>query len=285
MLKVLGAKKEMGASQRLVTRHSLRETRKRIRILLAEDNLINREVAVRMLTKRGHTVTIAENGKEAVKIFESQAFDMILMDVQMPEMDGFEATAVIRHKEKEKGTHIPIVAMTAHAMKGDRERCINAGMDEYISKPIAIDELIKVTEGLESVPRKGRSRQDMPDVFDRAAALKRVDNDEFLLLDLAKMFCAEIPKRLAAMSDSLKRNDAEGLRRGAHSMKGSVSTFAASRATEAAARLEDLARSQDLPGTISAYESLADQVDVLRKQLEDFMKEDKRIPESTGVQS
>ena len=177
MLRVLGAKKDAGASRHLVTRHSLRETRKRLRILLAEDNAINREVAVRMLSKRGHKVVVAGNGKEAVEAFESQSFDMILMDVQMPEMDGFEATAVIRRKEKAKGTQIPIIAMTAHAMKGDRERCMNAGMDDYISKPIAIDELIKVTEGRLNGPHKPMGKADSSEVFDRAGA-RRVDNDE-----------------------------------------------------------------------------------------------------------
>jgi two-component system sensor histidine kinase/response regulator len=117
MAKVLGAKREQSGTPYLVTRHSLRETRKRLNILLAEDNVINREVAVRLLSKRGHSVTVAENGKLAVAKFDAGNFDLILMDVQMPEMDGFEATAAIRRKEKDRGTHIPIVAMTAHAMK------------------------------------------------------------------------------------------------------------------------------------------------------------------------
>ena len=148
ILSVLGMREKAGASTNLVTRHSLRETRKCLRMLLAEDNAINQALAVRLLSKRGHTVVVAVNGKEAVKAFETQNFDLILMDVQMPEMDGFEATAAIRQKEKSLGTHIPIIAMTAHAMKGDQERCLSAGMDEYLTKPIQIDELIKVTEGL-----------------------------------------------------------------------------------------------------------------------------------------
>jgi CheY-like chemotaxis protein len=123
-------------------------------MLLAEDNAINQVLAVRLLSKRGHTVVVAANGKEAVKAFETQSFDLILMDVQMPEMDGFEATAAIRQKEKSLGTHIPIIAMTAHAMMGDHERCLAAGMDEYLTKPIQIDELIKVTEGLTGNSRK-----------------------------------------------------------------------------------------------------------------------------------
>jgi len=120
----------------LVTKHSIRESRTRLRILLAEDNVVNQRLAVKVLNKRGYCVVVAGNGKEAVAAFEQEPFDAILMDVQMPEMDGFEATGVIREKEKETGSHIPIIAMTAHAMKGDRERCLEAGMDEYVSKPI-----------------------------------------------------------------------------------------------------------------------------------------------------
>jgi two-component system sensor histidine kinase/response regulator len=284
MMRVLGAKQAEGGNAHLVTRHSLRETRKRLRILLAEDNAINREVAVRMLTKRGHTVAVAENGKEAVAAFERQNFDLVLMDVQMPEMDGFEATAAIRRKEEGKGKRIRIVAMTAHAMKGDRERCLAAGMDDYISKPIAVDELIKVTEGLGNGARKPDTANDSsPETFDRAAALARVGNDEALLFDLAKMFSTEIPKRLSTVRDALEKNDAESLRRAAHSMKGSLSAFAANRATEAAARLEQIAQSGNLSGAVAAHEALVVQVDVLRGVLEAFAKEDKRIPEGAGA--
>jgi CheY-like chemotaxis protein len=107
-----------------------------LRILLAEDNKINQFVARRLLEKHGHTVTVAGNGYEAVSLLDREAFDLVLMDVQMPEMDGFEATAAIRVKENGTGRHIPIIAMTAHAMKGDEERCLQAGMDSYVPKPI-----------------------------------------------------------------------------------------------------------------------------------------------------
>ena len=107
-----------------------------LRVLLAEDSLVNQKLAIGLLEKHGHTVVVAANGKEAIAALTSQEFDVVLMDVEMPEMDGLEATAVIRVQEKQTGKHIPIVAMTAHAMKGDRERCLEAGMDEYVSKPI-----------------------------------------------------------------------------------------------------------------------------------------------------
>ncbi len=112
-----------------------------MRILVAEDSLVNQKLAAAFLEKLGHTVVLARNGKEAIGAWVSQEFDLVLMDVEMPEMDGFEATAVIRTQERQKGTHIPIIAMTAHAMKGDRERCVDAGMDDYIAKPIRLQQL------------------------------------------------------------------------------------------------------------------------------------------------
>jgi signal transduction histidine kinase/CheY-like chemotaxis protein len=128
----------------LVTRHSLREGRETtLRVLLAEDNAVNRTLAVRLLEKRGHTVHVAANGREALAALERQTFDLVFMDVQMPEMDGFEATAAIRQKEKGTGTRLPIIAMTAHAMKGDEARCLAAGMDGYVPKPVRVEALMQ----------------------------------------------------------------------------------------------------------------------------------------------
>jgi two-component system sensor histidine kinase/response regulator len=134
----------------LVTRYSLRENRARFRILLAEDNAVNQALAMRLLEKQGHVVTVAGDGKQVLAALEKESFDFVLMDVQMPQMDGVEATTFIREKEKSTGAHLPIIAMTAHAMKGDRERCLAAGMDGYVSKPIRLKELLDEIEALAS---------------------------------------------------------------------------------------------------------------------------------------
>ena len=130
----------------LITTHALREERNRSRVLLVEDNAVNQTLAVRLLERRGYTVSVAGDGREALIALEKGSFDVVLMDIQMPEMDGFEATAIIREKEKSSGQHIPIIAMTANALKGDQERCLQAGMDAYISKPIRTKELFATIE-------------------------------------------------------------------------------------------------------------------------------------------
>jgi len=145
---VLGSAHRPEEKSPLVTMHSLRQHRSRLKILLAEDNVVNQTLAVRVLEKRGHSVVVADTGRAAVETFEQQPFDLILMDVQMPEMNGLEATAAIRRKEESTGKHIPIIAMTANAMAGDKELCLGAGMDGYLAKPIQMKELFATIERL-----------------------------------------------------------------------------------------------------------------------------------------
>ena len=146
---VMGAKPHARANSPVVTRHSVREARKNLKILVAEDNKVNQRLVLRMLEKLGHTVELANNGREAVDMLDRSVFDVVLMDLQMPELGGLEATAVIREHEKRAGTHVPIYALTAHAMKDDRERCLAAGMDGYLSKPIQPQELCKLLDAVE----------------------------------------------------------------------------------------------------------------------------------------
>jgi CheY-like chemotaxis protein len=149
---VLGARDSDQPDQPLVTTHFVRENRIGWTILVAEDNRVNQVLAQRLLEKRGHTVVLAETGKAALEAVEKQTFDLILMDIQMPEMDGLEATAAIRQREKISGKHLPIIAMTANAMIGDKEHCLQAGMDGYVAKPLSVNDLFSTIETLLTKP-------------------------------------------------------------------------------------------------------------------------------------
>jgi len=148
LLRVLAGDPTAPEKRALVTRHSLREQAKSLSFLVAEDNAVNQRLIVRLLEKRGHSVVLAQNGREALEALEKQPFDIVLMDGQMPEMDGFEATKLIREKEKATGTHLPIIALTALAMQGDDKRCLACGMDGYVSKPLKLEELFSVIENV-----------------------------------------------------------------------------------------------------------------------------------------
>ena len=249
----------------VITRHSLREARRKLRILLAEDNLVNQNLVVRLLGKAGHNVVVAGNGKEALAALAKAgpgAFDLVLMDVQMPEMDGFEAAAAIRKKERGTGTHLPIVAMTAHAMKGDRERCLAAGMDGYLPKPVKREELIDAVErhSYESpAPEKDRLARKQPGL-DRAAVLARLDGDEEQLAELAGLFIQESPKLLSAIQQAIEQDDAQGLERAAHALKGSVGNFVIPTAVKAAQTLETMGREGNLAAADTAYAVLQEEI-------------------------
>jgi two-component system sensor histidine kinase/response regulator len=146
LLHVLARDPAKPENRALVTRHALQEPRRSLSFLVAEDNAVNQRLIARLLEKKGHSVVLAQNGREALEALEKQSFDIVLMDVQMPEMDGFEATQLIREKEKTSGAHLTIIALTAHAMKGDEERCLACGMDGYVTKPIKLEKLFSVME-------------------------------------------------------------------------------------------------------------------------------------------
>jgi PAS domain S-box-containing protein len=270
-----------------IARPSLDKSERSLHILLAEDDAVNQKMVVRMLQKRGHTVAVAKNGKEALAALEKEAFDIVLMDVQMPEMDGFEATAAIRSKEKttgapkaegvgERSEHIPIVAMTAHAMKGDRERCLEAGMDNYVSKPIKAQELFDVIESLVSASAKAETEkpaeQQADEIFDKTAALDRVDGDAELLMELVEAFFEEYPGLLSQIRESIAQGDSQTLMRAANTIKGSVGIFAAKPAFEAAFKLEMMGRNGDLAHAEEAYAALEAEIKRLKPALETFGK-------------
>jgi CheY-like chemotaxis protein/HPt (histidine-containing phosphotransfer) domain-containing protein len=239
-----------------------------LRILLAEDGLVNQQVALGLLRLRGHQVVVAGNGKEALAALESHAFDVVLMDVQMPEMDGLEATALVRQKERATGAHVPIIAMTAHAMKGDRELCLEAGMDGYISKPIQAKALYAAIEAI--LPRMSEPLPETPDageVLDWAAAMENVDGDPEFLKELAKLFFTEGAKAMLEIRAAITAGDANRLRRAAHTLRGSVACFAAKPAVEAAQRLETMGRDGNLGGAAAAWASLEGEIERLRSAL------------------
>jgi PAS domain S-box-containing protein len=220
-----------------------------LRILLAEDNAINQHLMVRLLEKRGHTVQVANNGKEALLALAREPFDLVLMDIQMPEMDGLEATMTIRNQERVQGTHLPIIAVTAHAMQGDRERCLQVGMDGYVSKPIHPEELFEVIARL--VPRGGRIIPDALEVaptraaFDQLGLLARLAGDEELLQELVVLFLDDVPQRLGQLREAMVSHDLKALAQAAHTLKGAVGNMCAPRTFKAAQRLEDLADAGD----------------------------------------
>jgi signal transduction histidine kinase/CheY-like chemotaxis protein len=238
--------KSVGKRATVITRHTLQDNRGKFQILLAEDNAVNQRLAVRLLEKRGHMVTVAGNGIEALRLLKLSRFDLVLMDVQMPTMDGFQATAAIRKEEKATGKHLPIIAMTAHAMKGDRERCLSAGMDGYVAKPIKVEELVDAIERLGrpaavydvATRAKPRERESL----DTTASLARVQGDVELLKELVALFLAELPELLTNLQDALNAGDGGAVERAAHKLKGSVGNFGAQPAFEAALKLEGLGR-------------------------------------------
>jgi signal transduction histidine kinase/CheY-like chemotaxis protein/HPt (histidine-containing phosphotransfer) domain-containing protein len=228
-----------------------------LRLLLAEDSLVNQRLAVGLLERHGHRVTIANNGREALDLAADDGFDAILMDVQMPEMDGLESTRLIREHERQTGRHIPIIAMTAHALKGDRERCLASGMDEYVSKPVRERQLMTALRTLlgEEVAKASAELQPetipevAEDVLDWNAALKICAGDRELLRGIAEAFLEEHPRRIDEIRRAIDTADWELLHRAAHTIKGSMRYFRADAVFDRAFGLEQLAARQSLEGS------------------------------------
>jgi two-component system sensor histidine kinase/response regulator len=237
------------------------------RILLAEDNPVNQRVALHILQKGNHSVLAVGNGREAVEALKREEFDLVLMDVQMPEMDGFEATDAIRTRERITGRHIPIIAMTAHAMKGDRERCLEAGMDDYVAKPVHAAELLRVIQKFASpapaAPVAAASPVDNNEVsvFDRQSALDRVSDEEELLNEVIQLFLSDAPNRMSEIRKSLEEGDPKRLEISAHSLKGAAGYVGAERMARQALKLEEAGRSANLSQALNEFRHLERELD------------------------
>jgi CheY-like chemotaxis protein len=246
------------------------EPRPPLLVLLAEDNPVNQRLAQRLLEKNGHAVVVANNGREALARYEEDQFDIVLMDVQMPEMDGFAATAAIRQLQEANGTHVPILAVTAHAMKGDRERCLAAGMDGHVAKPIRppvlFAEIDRLTQKHPSQTPPTAMRLGGA-VLDGVALAELVSGDRDFLRELARLFGEETPGLLAQMGQAIESGDRDLLRRGAHTLKGSAGNLCGLRTAEVALLLEQFAQAGDFVQARQAHMLLGDEVGKLQQAL------------------
>lgn len=259
-----------------------------LNILVVEDTLANRKVVTRILSKRGHNVSVALNGREAVDLVRKEDFDVVLMDVQMPIMDGFEATREIRRLEEERSSDrsLPIIAMTAHAMHGDREKCLSVGMDDYIAKPIDMDELADLVEkstqlGKQYQPRSSKlSNQpklegnpiQVTESIGLESAVRRLRGDHQLLTELAECYLEDYPALLAELSKALSAADFATAARAAHNLKGLASNFDAVNTPRLAANCQQLAHDQNTAELANLLPLLERSTHQLASQLETLVK-------------
>ena len=232
---------------------SPRPMNRRLRILLAEDNPTNQRLVTLLLEQQRHRITTVDNGKEAADRAAKEPFDLVLMDVQMPEMDGFQATAAIRERERDQGIHTPIIAMTAHAMAGDRERCLTAGMDAYLAKPLRPEDLMATiaqffpTSAPSPAERRGDEGGGTPDAvsIDEAALLADFGDSRTVLVEVIGVFLNDAPACLGRIRAAAASDDAAALAAASHALKGSVGLFSKGAAYEAARALEQAAKAGD----------------------------------------
>jgi PAS domain S-box-containing protein len=267
------------AAERESKSEALASSGPRLRVLVAEDNAVNRRLIARMLEWGGHRATLVPNGREAIEAGADGNFDVILMDVQMPDVDGMAATRAIREREQATGRHTPILAITAHAMPGDREACLAAGMDGYLSKPIRLDVLMRKVRAL-GPANAGRpepkpapegaeaSAQPVMTQMDRSEALARVGGDTALLAELAGLFLEEYPRLLAEAQGGIKTGQAPVVHSSAHQLKGLLAQFAAATARDCAYQVELAGRAADLTAAAHHMEQLRLLMDELKPELE-----------------
>ncbi len=285
MLDMLSIKKPAAQTKAMRTAEATSARKRAMKILLAEDNAVNRKLAKTLLEKHGYTVVNAENGREALEVLGREQIDLILMDMQMPVMDGFEAMRAIRESERDSGKHIRIVALTAHAMKGDRARCLEAGADDYVTKPIRTTELLAALDRSEAGAPVGEvaagSASAAPGaILDVQRALQRLDGDSELLEELATLFADEGVKNIRDIHEAFAAADAKLLERLAHTVKGASANIGAASLSHAALVLEELARSGDLTNA-------AEKIAALERELARLLPAIKSLARKTadGVRS
>jgi len=263
----------------MITRHWLRERRQTLQVLLAEDSPINQKLAVRLLARRGHDVTVVDDGRKAVAAFRDGEFDIILMDIQMPELDGFGATAEIRTLEEGTGRRIPIVALTAHAMAGDETRCLDAGMDAYVSKPFRPEELFVAVEQLADSGRalpvpEPDAEEDTTSVFDRAEAMAQFGDDPVFLAEIINIYLGEVAELEAAGDAALIKGDLDELAKVAHRLKGASGQMTAEEARRAAYEVEMAAKSGESAMIDDLWNALTGALNRVRPVLEELLPQD-----------
>jgi CheY-like chemotaxis protein/HPt (histidine-containing phosphotransfer) domain-containing protein len=257
-----------------------------LKILLAEDNLVNQRLAVLLLEKHGHKVSVVGDGEKAWRAATTERFDVVLMDVQMPIMDGLNAVRKIRVHEAKHGGHVPVVAMTAHAMKGDRERCLEAGMDGYVTKPIRPQDLYDAIAKVVTNPVPDATNVDSASqheatvgprslpaaAIDWNQALVHTGGDEALMRTIIEVFLEEYPGMLDELKSAMDAEDFSRLKRAAHTLKGSCGYFAAKEAFEIALALEKCGENSDTTGVDTLYEHLNDALHRMLPDLHAFLR-------------
>ncbi|MCK5241737.1 response regulator [bacterium] len=264
----------------MITKHVLKEKQRQLNILVVEDNSINRQLMIALLSKRGDAISEAEDGEQALQKLQEYSFDIVLMDVQMPHMDGLEATAEIRKQEAGTGRHVPIIAMTAHALQGDRERCLASGMDDYISKPINRHKLFELLDRLTEHIRQAKNESkelshavieplvydatDMP-IVNLRSALDRADGDQGLLNELLQSFIQNSEKLLPTLKEAISQMDYTAIRKTVHSLKGTAANLSCERVRSQTLRLDELAKSRaDHTSLFQSFSDLSVEVNALK---------------------
>jgi CheY-like chemotaxis protein len=250
-----------------------------LNILVAEDHPVNQTLVAEILNDRGHSYSIANNGLEVLRMLEEQSFDAILMDGQMPVMDGYQATEEIRRREQSTGKHVRIIAVTAHAMQADREKCLAAGMDDYVSKPIDPDELLERLEAEQAsaavpMPPDAAVQAKTEGVlraFNTDGALKRARGKQALLQQMVQAFLKDLPGSLSDIDAAFAADDAYRLERTAHRLRGAAIMLGAERVAEAAEQLERSGSNEELDSAQEAIRELKERAAQLINELTEFI--------------